>query len=183
MRIYLDLIPGDRKEEIKRRKTFRKIFRQGLRFLFPVIFFIAILLAINLNLKIQLGSLDKTYSLEQSQEKYKELKLYEDKFREINARSLLISKFQEEHMHWSHIFSQLSNLVPEGVFVRVLTTKDYQISLAGKAKTREDLLAFQEKIKSSPCFTEINVPLSNLVSKENVDFQIDFKVQKNCLKK
>ena len=41
---------------------------------------IAILFDINFVLKLQLGSLEENYSLEQSQNKYQELKKYEDKF-------------------------------------------------------------------------------------------------------
>lgn len=183
MRIYLDLLPDERKQEKKKKKLFKKILRQELRFFMPVVSFIIILTAININLKIQLDSLDNIYSAEQSRGGYKNLKEYEDKFREINMKTSSIAKFQERHLYWSALFYNLSNLIPEGVFINGLSTKDYQVSLTGKAKTRENLLSFQEKIKASDCFSEVNVPLSNLVNRENVDFQIDFKLKKNCLNK
>ncbi len=183
MRIYLDLLPEERKQEEKKKKLFRKILWQELRFLLPVISFIVILIATNINLKIQLNSLNNIYLTEQSREGYKNLKEYEEKFREINLKTSSISKFQERHFYWSHLFYRLSDLMPEGVFINGLSTKDYQVSLTGKAKTRENLLLFQERIKSSDCFSEVNVPLSNLVSRENVDFQLDFKLKKNCLNK
>lgn len=182
MRIYLDLLPRERKEERRKKKLFWKILRQEFRFIIPVVSFIAVLFATNVNLKIQMDSLGNVYSLENSRGGYRELKIYEEKFSEINSKISSISKFQEYHLHWARVFYELSALVPEGVFVSGLTTKDYQVSLVGKAKTRDDLLSFQEKIKSSGCFTEVDIPLSNLVSKENVDFQIDFKLQKNCLR-
>lgn len=182
MRIYLDLLPQERKEEIKRKKTFWIVVRQEIRFLLPIAFFIAIILAININLKIQLESLEKIYSLEQSRAGYQELKGYEGEFRDVNSKISEISNIQKGHLYWSHVFRELSNLTPAGISISRLITKDYQISLAGEAKTREDLLAFEDKIKASNCFSNIEMPLSNLVSKENVDFQIDFNVQQNCLK-
>lgn len=183
MRIYIDLLPEERKQEKKKKKLFRKILWQELRFLIPVIFFIIILMAININLKIQLDSLDNMYLVEQSTGGYKNLKEYEEKFREINLKTSLIANYQKGHFYWSALFYGLSDIIPEGVFINGLSTKDYQVSLTGKAKTRESLLLFQERIKSSDCFSEVNIPLSNLVNRENVDFQIDFKLKKSCLNK
>jgi Tfp pilus assembly protein PilN len=158
------------------------IVRQELRLLVPVIVFIVFLITINWDLKIQLEGLEKAYSLEQSGEEYRELQKYEDKFSDVNYRISSISKLQSGHLYWSNIFYRLSDLVPEGIYMNNAVTKDYKVSLAGRARTRDDLLAFQEKMESSDCFTKLNVPLSNLVSRENVDFRIDFEVEANCLK-
>jgi len=182
MKIYLDLLPEERKEEIKKRKTFYMIIRKELRFFMPIVVFVAFLLAVNWNIKVQLEGLEKIYLLEQSQEEYKELQKYEDKFSDVNFRTSSISKFQDGHLYWSNVFYQLSELTPEGIYVSGIVTKDYTVSLAGKARTRDNLLTFQEKIGSSNCFENLNTPLSNLVSREDVDFQIDFEVKTNCFK-
>lgn len=181
MKIYLDLLPGDRKEEIEKNRIFWKIFRQEILFFMPIAFFIAILITTNITLKIQLDSLEKTGSLEQSQEKYQELKSYEEKFRQINSQVTSLSNFQKGHLHWFNAISEVSNTVPDGIYISGLATKDFKISLSGKAKTRDNLLSFQDKLKANKCFENLNVPLSNLVNKDNVDFQIDFDVQKDCL--
>jgi Tfp pilus assembly protein PilN len=181
MKIYLDLLPGDRKEEIEKKRIFWKIFRQEILFFMPISFFIAILITTNITLKIQLDSLEKTGSLEQSQEKYQELKNYEGKFRQINLQVNSLSNFQKNHLHWFNAISEVSNTVPDGIYISGLTTKDFNISLSGKAKTRDDLLALQDKLNANKCFKNLNVPLSNLVNKDDVDFQIDFEVQKDCL--
>jgi hypothetical protein len=73
-------------------------------------------------------------------------------------------------------------VVPENVNLSDLITTNYRISLIGKAKTRDDFLKFQEKIKTENCFSDVEVPLSSLVSKENVEFQINLKVKEECLK-
>ncbi|MCX6765497.1 MAG: PilN domain-containing protein [Candidatus Moranbacteria bacterium] len=182
MKIYLDLLPEEKKEEIKKKKAFWMIIRQELRFLIPIIVFISILFSINLILKIQSDSWNGIYSLEQSQKEYQELKTYEEEFRQVNSKISSFSRLQEGHLYWSNVFYQLSDLVPEEISINGLITKDYQVSLSGKAKNRNNLLALQEKIQSSECFSNVNVPLSNLVNKENVDFQIDFEVAINCLK-
>jgi hypothetical protein len=60
---------------------------------------------------------------------------------------------------------------------------NYTVLLSGQAATRDDILALEKKLKESACVKNVNVPLSNLFSQENIDFQIDFEMQKECLKK
>jgi hypothetical protein len=50
------------------------------------------------------------------------------------------------------------------------------------ANNRDNLIQFKDNLEKESCFSEINLPLSNLVEKENVEFQIDFNIKKDCLK-
>jgi len=182
MRIYLDLLPEEKKEEIKRKKIFLKVVRSELFFSVPIVAFFVILATINFSLREKTKEIERVYGMDNSQKEYKELESYENSFGEINAKINNIFKLQRGHNDWSNIFYRLSDTVPENVYLSDLATVDYRISIAGKAKTREDFLKFQEKIKSEECFSDVEVPLSNLVSKENVGFQVDFNVNKDCLK-
>lgn len=182
MQIYLDLLPEDRKVELKKKKLFRAVIFQEVKLLVPVVFFATVLAVINFNLKTQFEIAMSSRSQNDSQEQYQEMKIYEEKFREINQKVTTFSNFQGKHLHWSKFFLEFTRLVPQNVYLNSLTTKDYQISLSGKAKNRDDLLAFQEKLKSSQCFSGVEVPLSNLVSKQDVVFQIDLNVKPECLK-
>lgn len=182
MKIYLDLLPEERKEEIKRKKLFFQVIRQEMLFTIPVLFFVFILVLVNLLLKTKIEGLDSVFSRGSTQREYVEIKKYEDKFNEINAKTSNILKIQNNHLNWLGFFYKLDKIVPENIYLSDLSTNNYQISLIGRAKTRDDFLKFQDKIKTEDCFSDVNVPLSNLVSKENVDFQIDFKIKDNCLK-
>ncbi|KKT94343.1 MAG: hypothetical protein UW95_C0016G0016 [Parcubacteria group bacterium GW2011_GWC1_45_14] len=92
-----------------------------------------------------------------------------------------INEFQKKHLYWSGALDIFLGTVPEGVYLRDFSTKNYQILLIGKAKEREILIDFQDRITKSGCFENINVPLSNLVEKSDIDFQMDFVVKKECL--
>jgi Tfp pilus assembly protein PilN len=122
------------------------------------------------------------YSVQQSQEKYQQLSIYEDKFKQVNSLDKTLRKIQTGHLHWFNLFQQLSSTVPEGIYISGLSTKDYSIFLVGKAKTRDNLLNFKSKLEENECFQNINVPISNLVVENNVDFQIDFVIKNECLK-
>lgn len=182
MKIYLDLLPEEKKEEIKKKKNFMLVIHYELLFSVPILAFFVILLTINFSLKIRAQGMSDSFSSGEYQEEYKELKIYEDNFEKINSKTLSILNIQKNHLNWTSAFYKINKIVPDSIYLSDLATSDYRISLIGKAKTREDLLKFQENIKSEECFSNIEVPLSNLVSKENVEFQVNFDIKENCLK-
>lgn len=92
-------------------------------------------------------------------------------------------KIDKNHLSFVQVFLLLDTLTPEGITVDHLATKNYTILLTGKAKNREDLLLFDQKLKESSCIEKVNIPISNLFSQENVEFQVDFDIKNECLKK
>lgn len=181
MKTYINLLPEGKKEEIESERKIRTIISQEIGFSFAVVFFVVILFLINFILKIQVESTEVVYQKEQSLSGYQEIRVYEDKFRVANSKIASVSKVQDSHLEWVGVLTKLSQLFPGGVSVNGIATKEYRLFLLGKAQKREDLLKFQEAINASDCFANINAPLSNLVSKENIDFQIDVDIKKECL--
>lgn len=183
MKIYLDLLPKERKQELKRKKNFRKILRQ--EFLFSIPFFVCIVILFNIYylLSLQHATSITAQSQVKTQDKYQVLSTYEEKFKQANDANAALLKIQTGHLYWSNIFNKLDNSIPEGIIITDFSTKDYLILLTGKARDRNILLGFKNNLESAECFSSVNVPLSNLVVKENIEFQIDFSVNKECLKK
>lgn len=182
MRIYLDLLPEDKKKELKRKKTFRLIIKREVLFAFPLIVFLVILFNIYVVLGIQKENISSSGMHEQTQGQYKELKDYEDKFKQTNDLTIALTRMQKEHIHWSWLINKISEITPAGIFLNGISTKDYQVLLIGKAKSRDDLMAFKDVMEKMGCAEQVTVPLSNLVTKDNVDFQMDFMVKPECLK-
>jgi Tfp pilus assembly protein PilN len=182
MKISLDLLPEQRKQEIKRRKTFRMILREEALFLLPLVLFILILFDIYYVLRVQKDTLGVQYSSQQSQDKYQQLNIYEEKFKQANAIDKVLRKIQSGHLRWVGLFRQVSDVTPDGIYISNLSTKNYAVFLAGKAQTRDNLLDFKTRLEENECFQDINVPLSNLVVKNDIDFQIDFTFNEKCLK-
>lgn len=181
MRIYLDLLPEDRKKRIARNKNFRIMIEQGFFLLFPVFVYMIILSNVLLILSMKKESIELENFKQSSQAKYQELDEYEKEIISMNSLVDEISKIQKKHLYWTDVLSELEKSTPAGMTITDLTTKDYRIMLAGRAKTRESLVDFKEKMNSGGCFENLNVPLSNLVDKENIAFQVDFSVKKECL--
>lgn len=169
--------------ELRRKKIFRKILRQEFLFLLPVLLFIIILFNVSylLSIKYDVAMLEK--SVVESQDKYQEFSSYEEKFKQVNDNSAKLLNIQAKHMYWTEVFNKLSEALPNEISITDFSTSDYKIFLVGKAKSRDILLNFKGILEADPCFTNINVPLSNLVVKDDIDFQMDLEISSDCLKK
>jgi Tfp pilus assembly protein PilN len=182
MIIYLDLLPSEKKKELKKKRAFLKIIRNEFLFSVPIAALFLIIATVNFSLNIKSQDIDRSLNSDNSQKEYQELASYEKKFSEDNSKIDYISKLQKNYLNWLGVFDKLNNVVPDDVYLTNLSTNDYVISLAGKAKTRDEFLKLQENIKSESCFSDIKAPLSSLASKQDVVFQIDFSVKEDCLK-
>jgi Tfp pilus assembly protein PilN len=183
MKIYLDLLPQEKKKELKRKKIFRRILREEILFLVPVFVLIAILVNIFYLIRLQRSIVVSAQASDKAQEKFQQLSSYEDKFSKTNEAVAALLKIQAKHLHWEKLFRELDANVPQDVTITEISSKNYQIFLTGKAKTRDNLLELKGKLDSSNCFENVNMPLSDLVTKEDVDFQMDFTITKDCLTK
>lgn len=180
--ISINLLPEDRKKEIKRKKWFRMIVYQETLFLLMVVAFIAILAGNEQILTIELDGVEKTMEMEKQQKNYQDLIEYEKKFDLLNEKLSNLSGIYNKHLYWTNVFDALNSVGQENIAITGLSNDNYTVLLSGKAKTRDDLLSFQEKINGISCFNDADIPLSNLVTKEDVDFQMEFTVQEKCLK-
>lgn len=182
MKIFLNLLPEEKKLEIRKNKKFRLIIWQGFILTFICVFFVSLLFCTNLVLGVRLKSWESISNLEKEQGNYQELQKYEDEFRGINKKIARLALLEKNGLHWSNIIYKLDAVLTENITLSTLSTEDLHVSLIGKARTRDDLLVLKDNIEKSDCFSETVVPLSDLVSKEDVEFQIDFAVDENCAK-
>ena len=185
MKILLNLLPEEKKLAIERGLHARVLLWQFFLLFFLEIFFIGLLVTIIVLLRVDLGSVKlASQNADQAvQEDKKNLARYEERFAGINEAIGTIGKIQMSHLHFTQLFRILDMTQPKTVFLRQMVTKDRVVSLSGTAKTREDLLSFEEQLKASACVESVNVPLSNLFSQKDLEFQMDFTITPECLRK
>lgn len=183
MKIYLDLLPAWRRAEIKRKDLVRKLFWQEVALFLPVVFLVVFMYSLGaiLDLKIKSEEL-MSAAIEQDQRQVK-LNSFEETFQSENSKIDQIEAIHSRHLQWNGAVAKITGLVPQGVQIKGLATKDYQFTLLGWARDRQELLDFQQAITDSGCFENVQSPLSNLVSKENLDFTLNFTIKPDCLKK
>lgn len=184
MKTLLNLLPEENKKNIQRKLHFRFFLWQLFLVCTLEVFYLSILASIYLILNFQLQSLqavgqqgDTAYTDQRT------LNVYQEKFKSTNAAVEVVGKIERSHFSFTQVFLLLDTLLPKGIAINLLATNNYKIMLSGRAATRDDILAFESRLKETACVKDVNVPLSNLFSQENIDFEIDFEMQKECLQK
>lgn len=184
MKIKLNLIPPGKREEIEKAKKFRKTLKWELELLFIFAVFLAMLFSISYILQINLTMAENNAGLNgQDVESIKEISRFDSEIRKINIKMSEILKIQSGHLYWTNFFEKLNEAVPFEVAVNGIVTDNYGAKVSGRARDRDVLIAFKESLEKSDCFEGVDLPLSNLVAKENIDFTLNLSINKECLKK
>lgn len=183
MKILLNLLPEEKKRLIERGLHGRILLWQFFMLFLLELLFLGILITVVFLLTIELQSQqmlsNNTNTATQNDQQL--LKRYEDKFFGINEALSVVGKIQGNHIYFSQLFRILDTTLPKEVLLKNVTTKDRVVTLIGVADTRENLLTFEDELKKSACIEDVNVPLSNLFSQKNLDFQLDFTIKLDCL--
>lgn len=183
MEIKINLIPPYRKEEIARVKRFKLVIRLGLATFSVFVLFFFFLFGLYKVLEVNLAAVSTYQKPGLENSKYEKIKEFDEQFSKINSQTDQVMIISRDQIYWSNLFVLLSRAMISGIELTDLATNNYNISLAGQADDRDSLIAFRDKLIKENCFNNVNLPLSNLVSKENIAFQIDFSIKKECLKR
>lgn len=153
----------------------------------------------NSNAKNQIESIEK-------EEKTLEIKKMENNIRKYESQLKFISQVSENHIYWTKLLSNFNETVPEGVKIKSLEAKDYipeteekdgknpklaeetsdkfVIDIIGNAKTRDDLLKFEDNLKNSNIFTNLTTKgFYNYEKKVDISFSYIFYIKKKDLTK
>ncbi|NTW15636.1 MAG: hypothetical protein HGA38_04715 [Candidatus Moranbacteria bacterium] len=182
MKVSLNLLPEEKKALLRRRILDRFLFRQSLYLLGVVGFYLALLGGVFLIVRenrFLVESIEREYSGNDAG--IREVSRYTSEFREANALAAQAARFQKTRPDWAGFLARLERSTPNHISFDSITTKEYRIFLSGVAATRDDFLAFESALKSESCFSDFEIPVSNLFSEKNVEFQVDFTVKDTCL--
>lgn len=185
MKTLLNLLPEEKKEYIEKHLHFRFLLWQLFLLFVLEVFCLSIFISIYLILDFQHKSLEAIgeNSAITPQTEVRKLNEYERKFQETNGLVEVVEKMERSHLYFSRVFTLLDTVIPDGILVEHLETREYTVSLSGKAAKREDLLLFDKKLKdATECIANVNIPVSNLFSQRDIDFQVDFSLLPECLK-
>ncbi|MDD5464514.1 MAG: PilN domain-containing protein [Candidatus Moranbacteria bacterium] len=182
MEIKLNLIPQYKKDEITKLGIVRSVLRWEIELLLIFFIFIALLLSLKYILKFNLDAQVINFESKQNKEKYEKIVSLDDNFKNANVLVSVDDSIQKDQLYWSRMFGKLGEIIPDGVQVGKLANKNYRILVAGTADTRDILVDMKDRLAQEACFANVNLPLSNLVSKDNVEFQIEFDIKEECIK-
>lgn len=112
------------------------------------------------------------------------------KISDVNRQLKSFYSTQKDFIPWSNVMVYLTKLVPSNIKINLFTinpadvknSEQWTISIKGTAKTRDDFLAFQDKLKKSTLFDKVETPIDNITQKENIDFEFKIFIASNKIR-
>lgn len=83
-----------------------------------------------------------------------------------------------QYVYWPELITDISNIVPHTLLIDQLNVDSLKGSgsITGKADTREALLGFGESLRSLERIRTVNIPISQLTEKEDINFTIQIEL-------
>jgi hypothetical protein len=176
--LTLNLVSQELKQEIKSRHIYLLLKKMNFVLIIIAIIFAIILLAAKLLLQNNFTKVVEQTTLVTSTSRG-----YVDKVRKINLQINSALKIQNEHIAWSYLLELLAKMSPDGItFSYIKINKEKQtIKIKGHANARDNLLIFKNGLEDSEIFTNIESPIENILKKENINFELNMKLNLNAL--
>jgi len=110
MRIKLNLIPPQKKEEIIRANNYRLFLKWGIDLFGIFAIFIAMLLSIYYIVNINLNMATESYlTSTKNNDQYNEIEKYELEINAVNGKIAQIEKLQGGQLNWSKLFNKFND--------------------------------------------------------------------------
>ena len=97
---------------------------------------------------------------------------------ELNAKIVAARAIQQGGFKWTDFLVAFPKLVPNGVVLASLQLQaaGTPSTIAGHATTRDDLLKFRERLTAAPYISNVNLPIGDLLARDNLNFTISLTV-------
>jgi len=177
--IILNFISPTQKEANRFQKGYSLVKKIMLIFTVVLIISVGVLAATQILLQDKLEDITKaTEAQKQYTVEEKPIDL-EQTIKDFNRLLSNINTIQSEYTPWSKIFIETSSFVPDGIQISSLMMHkaSAEFKFVGNANTRDDLLLLKKNLEESDIFTDIQSPISNLLSKENINFELSGKLK------
>jgi len=177
--IKINLLADREKQERASEEKLGIIMRAGLSVIFGLILLSAMMFSIQTILAIELKSAQEE-SQTHSAKSIQDIESAENILKDANQISQKVIATSKAVPYWSKILRRLSDDCPDGLKILTIHAEKEHVKISGFAKTREAFLVFQNKLGESG-FKNLASPVSNLVSPENLNFTVEFDIDKNYL--
>jgi len=177
MKVTINLLPSERKDELAEKKSLKVILKIGLAAFFALLIFSAFLIFCFWTINIQIKSVKNQQEQLTENKKYNQVQEVQ-KFAEnyYKQTSRLEKSLKQQNYYWD-LFSEINQVIPENIYLKEMSLQDGSIFLSGFSSTREVLLKFKEDLEANEKFSRIESPISNLTSSENINFNFKAEIK------
>jgi Tfp pilus assembly protein PilN len=175
----INLISPKEKEKFFMEKISRMVIVLWFLLFFFIVCLILVLWAVNIYAKSQLGVQEAFSSSAKEPQKMDRINQAKGKIETVNLGFGKVDSFYANKIYFSPLIEKISETLPDGVYLNsfsIIITDKIEVSLAGFAPQRDDLLKFKSNLESDKNFVNISFPASNWVEKTNIDFSVSFEI-------
>ncbi|MFA5359413.1 MAG: hypothetical protein WC349_00425 [Patescibacteria group bacterium] len=171
--LTLNLISEELKKQIKLRHLYLFIKKVNLALIIITIFIAIILLIAKAILQVNFNNI-----VEQTTLVTKNNQGYNNKIKEINSKINFVEKIQGGFVPSSNLLKTIADVTSKNINLYYLKINflEQTIKIKGRANLRENLLDFKQKMEATTIFRDIDFPIKNILEKENIDFEINAKI-------
>ncbi len=171
--ITLNLIPETIREENRLKHVYKLNFRLALILTYFILIISTILIIGRFVLnKISDEAVSQTNLLSKNSNSYNQ------KIKEINSEISAVGDALVSRHHWDKLLIDIYNLIPSNIKITNLKIDQQNKSIAMTviAVNRDDLLKFKESINKSGYISEIDLPISAILQKDNIVYSFTSKL-------
>lgn len=179
MDILINLLPPERREEIKNLRYTGIILKIGVMAVFALVVLACFSYACFYFISVEERSIDEETALFEQTASYKEALKNQNSLREYDKiASKVKSGFEKQEKYWG-VISEINSITPKGiVFSMFALSEEGELSLKGIAYTRTDMLDFKKGLEQSSLFEKVESPISNFVVETDINFEFTAKIKK-----
>lgn len=171
--ITINLIPQEHKLLANKKKIFIAVKEALLIILFFASIASIILMLSKYYLENQLVDM-----MNQNSNNIAIIQVTNNKIKKYNERINNADFVQKGFIKWSLVLEEVFKAKNESINLTNLKLykKESILEISGTSLTRDELISFQERLEKVKYFNKVNLPLNNLISKENNNFNIRIEI-------
>jgi len=182
MKIKLNLLPKIKEKKIRNKKILKFIIFQEVLIIIVTLFFFGLIKGLNAVSILQMRGIEQEISNSDNRDEYRQIKKYEENIKSAKEKVNFISLIQKSESDWLVVFSKLSEIIDEDIVLESINGNGFLVTIKGVAKDRDSLIRVKKSFEEDSCFKDINIPLNDIVLKNDIDFELKFNVDEKCIK-
>lgn len=178
-----NLLPESERKFLRTEKLFRTVVFAFILGLVGIAVISGFFWAMRQIINIRQGAVEDELNTLQTQAKESEEGQIQQKVSELNSLATSYNNNLQNQPYWTTLWENLLAITPGGIKFDEFTgsSTDKILSIKGTALTRQDLMSFQDILEDSEFAASVEAPLSNIIEKENVPFEITVTLNEDAL--
>lgn len=170
----INLLSPEEKNSVKKYKLFFILKNVTFRFISLILIIATIFIFSYFLLNNEKKSLDELINGELSLQAEGKVSAVEDATSDLNRQLILANNIQLKYIKWSNLIKSFSSNISDGIILNNLEfdTTNKKLNIKGVAKNREQLVDFQNNLEELSYLNDIKIPISNLLQREDINFEI-----------